>query len=159
MLHITPYLTESKQVSGVVVSFVDVTRLRNEEDGRQRLQAVIDSLSEQIAVVDPSGEISFVNLAWSQFARDNAEEGLERSLGVGANYLTACETVPEVRSLISAVVIGEKEQAMLEYPCHSRKERRWFVMNVRRLADGSGVVISHTNVTEHRALLQQGARS
>lgn len=152
MLHITPYLTEGRLVSGVVVSFVDVTRLRQEEDYRAHLQLVIDSLPEQIAVVGPNGLIRFVNRAWSTFARENATDGRDTGLGVGANYLSVCAEAPEAHELLAAVLSGAQTKGDLEYPCHSLTERRWFRMYVRPLADGSGAVVSHVEVTENHLL-------
>lgn len=149
VLHLTPYLTESRQVSGVVVSFVDVTKLREEEHGRARLQQVIDSLHEQVAVVDAQGTIRFVNRAWNTFANENAAGAQLVGLGVGANYLAACLNAPEAHALLRGVLSGGVDKGELEYPCHSPTEQRWFRMYVRPLGDGSGAVISHLDVTEN----------
>jgi len=58
---------------------------------RSTLQAlVIDSLDEQIAVIDREGTIIYVNRAWTKFGIDN---GLASEFGgVGSNYLRVCQT-------------------------------------------------------------------
>jgi PAS domain S-box-containing protein len=42
---------------------------------------------------------------------------------------------------------------VLEYPCHSPDEKRWFLMSVTPLmGERSGAVISHTNITERKQI-------
>lgn len=49
---------------------------------------VLDSLEEQIAVIDSDGNIVYVNRAWTAFGIEN---GLASgSCGVGSNYLKVC---------------------------------------------------------------------
>jgi two-component system CheB/CheR fusion protein len=55
--------------------------------------------------------------------------------------------VPDVKRSLEAVLTGNQERYELEYPCHSPDAQRWFVMRVKRLSDGSGVVVSHFDIT------------
>jgi two-component system CheB/CheR fusion protein len=151
LLKMSPFFTPEKQVRGVVATFVEDTGLRTEQETRARLQYVIDSLPEQVAVVGRDGVIRFVNRAWSEFARANGGAGLEARGGVGANYLDACRSVPDIRAAIEAVMLGSRERFSVEYPCHSPTLQRWFVMHVGRMGDGSGVVISHIDVSAQRS--------
>ncbi|MDX2009206.1 MAG: chemotaxis protein CheB [Myxococcaceae bacterium] len=156
LMRMTPYLTAQKQIRGVVVTFVDITDVQRAEDSRKRLQLLIDSLPEHVAVVDPQGVIQFVNSAWATFARSNGADALDARVGVGASYLGASAGAPAVRDALLEVIAGRRESFSYEYPCHSPAARRWFLMHVGRLADGSGAVVSHIDITARK--LAEGAR-
>jgi diguanylate cyclase (GGDEF)-like protein len=119
---------------------------------------VLDSLEEQIAVIDQEGTIIYVNRAWMKFGIEN---GLSSEIGgVGSNYLKVChasdgsgdslagETAQGIRDVLS----GKPASFYLEYPCHGPEERRWFMMRATTLqGDTSGLcVISHHNITQRR---------
>jgi two-component system CheB/CheR fusion protein len=162
LARLSPYLTEAGQVRGVLATFVDVTQLRSEQRARGHLQSVIDGLSEQVSVVGPDGVIRFVNTAWVRFAGENSCTGTCASCprperqGVGANYLEACRALPDVRRAIEEVLEGRRESSTVDYSCQaSSGPQRWFVMTVGRLVNDSGVVISHVDVTQLRAIEAQ----
>jgi len=125
--------------------------------GRQRA-AFLDELPEEAAVVEGSGTIVAVNKAWRRFAKDNGAYPGEVS--EGANYLGVCEGArgehsEYARSFaegLRSVLSGAEERFVLEYPCHSPTERRWFVGRVGRLADGDTplALVAHENVTGGR---------
>jgi len=125
--------------------------------GQQRA-AFLDELPEEAAVVEGSGTIVAVNEAWRRFAKDNGAYPGEVS--EGANYLGVCEGArgehsEYARSFaegLRSVLSGAEERFVLEYPCHSPTERRWFVGRVGRLADGDTplALVAHENVTGGR---------
>jgi two-component system CheB/CheR fusion protein len=157
LVRLAPYLSESRQVQGVVATFVDVTELRSEQASRRDLQNVIDSLPEHVAVLAPDGNIRFVNQAWREFGRSGgASAELDNRVGPGANYLAACANAPEVERDLRALLAGERDELSFEYPCHAPGKERWFVMHAGRMADGTGAVVSHFEVTV-RKLLESGA--
>ena len=53
---------------------------------------------------------------------------------------------------LRSVLRGTEERFALEYPCHSPKEKRWFVGSVGRLADDDAplALVAHENVTGRR---------
>ena len=118
----------------------------------------LDELPEEAAVVEGSGTIVAVNKAWRRFAADNGADPGEVS--EGANYLGVCdgargELSEDARSFaagLRSVLRGTEVRFALEYPCHSPKERRWFVGSVERLADGDApmALIAHENVTDRK---------
>ncbi len=57
------------------------------------LRSVLDSLTEQIAVIDDGGEIEWVNEAWIAFSKENGGV-LEKSCP-GVNYLQVCRQSAE----------------------------------------------------------------
>lgn len=149
LIRMLPYLLDGAAASGVVITFVDVTAAREAEWRQQR---ILDSLAEQIAVLDGEGTITLVNDAWTRFARDNGVN--PATLGVGARYLAICRAaagrVPNGHAIadgIADVLAGRRSAFAAEYACHSPTEKRWFVANVSRLGRGGGAVVSHVNVT------------
>ena len=82
---VLPYAVRESDPRGAVATFIDITTLRDAE----RLQAVLDSLPEHVAVLDADGRIGLVNRAWREFASGNGDPQLSAS-GPGSNYLGAC---------------------------------------------------------------------
>jgi PAS domain S-box-containing protein len=120
-------------------------------------RSVLDSLSANIAVVDESGTIVFVNRAWREFARANEAVG---NVAEDVNYLQVCDSAIELgceeaasfAEGIRSVLSGRREEFALEYPCHSPTEQRWFVGRVTRFPSGSPTraVVAHENVTPRK---------
>ena len=119
---------------------------------------VVNSLEEQIAVIDEAGAILDVNLAWTEFGVEN---GLAAKYAwVGRNYLEVLSAssaagdslAGEAAHGIQEVVSGKRASFYLEYPCHSAHEKRWFIMRVTRLKDDSRrlFVIAHQNITARK---------
>jgi diguanylate cyclase (GGDEF)-like protein len=119
---------------------------------------VIDSLEDQIAVVDSKGSIVYVNRAWITFGLEN---GLASgSFGVGSNYLEVCNTsgsrgdslAGEAAQGLLDVLGGKRTSFYFEYPCHGPDVQRWFMMRVAPLlsAPEKHFVISHHNITQRK---------
>ena len=119
-------------------------------------EAVLDSLSAHIAILDEQGWIVKTNRAWREFAQANDMQLRPDLLQV--NYLTICdqasgdssEHAQEAAAGIRAVIAGETDEFLLDYPCHSSARKRWFYMRARRM-QGAGplrVVITHEDITQ-----------
>ncbi|MDQ2103237.1 chemotaxis protein CheB [Azospirillum isscasi] len=155
---ILPYLTEKDQVAGVVVTFVDVTSAKAAE---HQLQTVLNSLPEHVAVIDSDGAITMVNRAWHLFGEKNGAAALERC-GPGTNYLDVCnaeegtegeDIARAVNDGLRRILAGDIDQFTIEYPCHSDKEERWFMMHACRLAGlAGGAVVSHIDITNRKRM-------
>lgn len=152
LVRILPYIDQPRNINGAVITFFEVSHLKD----AQRLQAVLDSLPEHIAVLDSKGVITTVNKAWRDFSERNGERGLVRT-GTGTNYLEVChvkngpdaETANAVLQGVSRVLQGEIHDFSITYPCHSPGERRWFLMHAAPVRhSGGGVVVSHVNITQ-----------
>ncbi|WP_336790018.1 sensor domain-containing diguanylate cyclase [Paenibacillus sp. MMO-177] len=115
---------------------------------------ILNSLFEQIAIIDLHGTIQFVNESWIRFAMMN--NGDPRVDVVGSNYFNACKEQPDILNGIKLVLSGQEPVYMNEYPCHSPSTERWFLMQVTSIIDTyreiSGAVISHINITERKEL-------
>ncbi|MEJ2643571.1 MAG: diguanylate cyclase [Gammaproteobacteria bacterium] len=122
------------------------------------IEDVLNSLSSHIAVLDSHARIIYVNQAWARFARANAS--LDRGAYIGVNYLSVCEDAARqgdrwaapACSGIRAVMDGAQSDFILEYPCDSPTEKRWFIMHVTRYAAGpaANLVVSHEDITARK---------
>lgn len=116
---------------------------------------VINSLEEQIAVIDREGIIVDVNRAWTAFGRTNGLSAQYASAGqnylkVLANSVASGDNLAaEAARGIVEVLRGKRDTFHHEYPCHSPNEKRWFLMRVAPLTDGANdfFVVSHHNIT------------
>ncbi|MCX7279392.1 MAG: EAL domain-containing protein [Burkholderiales bacterium] len=124
--------------------------------------SVLDSLYSQIAIIDGTGQIHYVNRAW----RDFGHHGLPPDHPwPGSNYLDMCHLhvghneAPSgpVRPQIQAVLDGEAEAFDYEYPCHTAQEKRWFMVRISAMSDHPGhFVVSHQNTTRRKQQLLAG---
>jgi diguanylate cyclase (GGDEF)-like protein/hemerythrin-like metal-binding protein/PAS domain S-box-containing protein len=120
-------------------------------------KAIIDAVSAHICVLDKAGKILTVNQAWIDFYTENQPD--TQDYGVGENYLKLCDAVTGTdRSTailmadnIRQIIRGDIKEFVLEYPCHSSIEQRWFIARVTRFHGDSGhVVIAHENITQRK---------
>ncbi|MFO0662221.1 MAG: chemotaxis protein CheB [Polyangiaceae bacterium] len=152
-LRVAPYERHGTYPKGIVVSIADVTELRRSESDQKMLQRVLDSLQEQVAVIDERGVITMVNAAWRRNA--SAYRADDRTTaGVGVNYLDASKSEQAVVDGLSAVLRGQQASFDFEYPCHGPDGPAWFLLHCRALVDAKGAVVSHINITAQRKLSQ-----
>lgn len=122
-------------------------------------QAVLDSLSGHIAVLDRSGRIVAVNAAWKELdSICNYAPGFKVS--VGDNYFEAAALLPPERrrggrvcTRLKDVLTGLREEYSFEYPAAAGGGKRWFRLSARAIADGSsvvGIVLTLTDITPLR---------
>jgi PAS domain S-box-containing protein len=121
-------------------------------------QAVRDSLTAHIAVIDATGVIISTNRAWDRFAIENGGSSPQK-YGLGANYLDACAQAASGEDLVARQVLaglqavqdGVQDCFDIEYPCDSPSEKRWFAMHATRLGGGGrALVVSHQNITDRK---------
>lgn len=119
---------------------------------------VLNSLDEQVAVIDESGVIVDVNTAWRQFGIEN---GLSEDFtSIGCNYLDICSSpetdvdslAVEARQGIADVINGKRDTFYYEYPCHSPTQKRWYMMRVSRVkgSEKRFFVVSHQDITQRK---------
>ena len=116
---------------------------------------ILDALSAHIAILDENGVILKTNRAWQNFANVNRLQDTAEASPM--NYLSVCDLAKGDNSKeaqtaaegIRSVIKGELNEFLLDYPCHSPTEKRWFYMRVTRIP-GRGpmrAVVSHENIT------------
>jgi two-component system, cell cycle sensor histidine kinase and response regulator CckA len=136
-----------------------VERGRAEEERRtseKLTQSIIDSLSSQVAVVSPTGEVIQVNRSWREFAeRNGGSEAIAR--GGGLNYFAVTRaalpdpTAAQALAGMLAVLGEDLPSYSLEYPCHAPDTQRWFELQVTPLAGArAGLVVVHTDISDRK---------
>ncbi|EFO79326.1 PAS sensor protein [Oscillochloris trichoides DG-6] len=151
-----------KEAPGYLIVLRDLTERRRIQEALRDAEgfsrAILNSLSQHIAVVDERGIILLVNDAWRKFAAENGDPNLF-AIGVGANYFDTCaitvggdaQNTAALLEGMQRVLRGDLSLFELEYPWDSPTEERWFQVRVVPLHDARrGMVISHTNITEQR---------
>lgn len=121
----------------------------------QFAEAVLNSLSAHITIIDENGFIVKTNKAWKEFAQANQIKMRPDTIGV--NYIQLCESARgdhfersvEVANGMRAVIAGEAEEFVIDYACHSPEEKRWFYLRVTTLSEAGSrrIVVSHENIT------------
>ena len=126
---------------------------------RKFRDALLDSVSSQIAVLDRHGTIVAVNQSWQRFALDNATHAASPAINanIGSNYLQACKQVRGAPSKLAAqvyegalkVITGDIPSFHLEYACYLPTGARWFDLRVIPLnLEEGGAVVSRTEITD-----------
>ena len=145
-----PYTDKAHSRPRAVMTFVDITSVKD----FQRLQAIVDSLADHLAVVDAQGQITMVNASWRRFADANGDAHMVHC-GPGTNYLKVCaeaaladDDARRAYDGLTAVLAGRQPSFSLRYPCHSPTEQRWFQMQVTPVGHpGGGALITHRDIT------------
>lgn len=127
--------------------------------------SLLDALPWNIALLDRSGVIRFVNRGWKSYA-DWGGLGDGR-YGLGLNYLQICEQAAlhgnddaaRMRDGLRRVIGGQAALFYDEYPCHAPHERAWYGVRVSPLEGilSPYVFVAHESVTT-RVLIEERAR-
>lgn len=135
-------------------------------------QAVLNSVTAEIAVLNHDGVILVINNVWRQQMQNAVPEAEQTApcvcAGVGVNYLVACRGVGvdieagdalSVPDGIQAVLDGRLPRFYLEYCGQTLPQQRWLSMSVTPLEGMArrGAVVSLEDITE-RVLMQRQVR-
>jgi signal transduction histidine kinase len=122
-----------------------------EKRAKGLLQATLDSLSAQIAILDTEATIVAVNRAWQMVADQNLYPASH--YGLGQNYLAVCRAkahesagARRMAQGISDLLEGGSSEFRTEYPSGDR----WFVVRAARFEhEGANhVVVAHEDRTD-----------
>ncbi|WP_394756255.1 diguanylate cyclase [Rhodoferax sp.] len=118
-------------------------------------QAVFDSLSAQIAVLDRVGTVVQTNAAWRQYYFDSGFVASGCCQESRYLQILACLTEQDPQTLhcaevgIRAVLAGELPYFQLAQPFFTPLDKRWFSMKVTPVHDSEErLVVSHEDVTQ-----------
>ena len=119
-------------------------------------RTVLNSLSAHIAILDENGVILETNQAWQTYAVKNGMPETYNPIGV--NYLEICDATTgnaaadaaKVSQGVRAVIRGDLEEFLFDYPCHSGDGPHWYYMRAIRMAGPGPVrlVVSHEEITD-----------
>lgn len=139
----------------IIGTLVDITKNKETETAlavaAKFQQAVFDSISAQIAVLDHAGTIIQTNAAWQQYA---SEFGCEESVGecymaVLADMVAQGQEVSQaVGGGLAAVAAGDLPVFHTEEPVQSHCSKRWFTIKVTPVNDEAHrMVVTHEDVS------------
>ena len=111
--------------------------------------------------IDAEDRISYVNPAWSDFARANQGEAVMPEQVLGSSLLESVKD-PTVQQLYSEMIKRARagKPVRFKYRCDAPDRRRTFEMDIRQLDNGEVEFISalrHEEVRPAVAMLQAGA--
>lgn len=125
--------------------------------------AILDSITSQIAVLDGDGFVVATNAAWRKFSEQGDSDAWFRAgclnTGIGSNYRDVCqssitedkESAMQVANGIGQVLDGTLPLFSHEYTCHSASQPSWFSMTVTPLVgESGGVVVCYTDITKRK---------
>lgn len=116
--------------------------------------SILDSIRDQICLLDESGVIIYINDEWESFAEKNG--GDLSILGVGSNYIQISEGNEKVYKGLQSIINGKIDYFDHEYPCHSPNVKRWFNMQATRMKKNEygieGIVVRHVDITKQKLL-------
>ena len=151
-------------ITGLFGTVQDITARKQAEAAlaasAELARSIMDSVSEEIAVLNPHGVIVATNESWRRFSLENALEIGQPAAGtgVGVDYLAVCHAegtdadgALAARAGIQAVLDGVLPSYTQEYPCHAPDRQRWFILNATPLhGQERGAVLTHTNITARK---------
>jgi PAS domain S-box-containing protein len=120
---------------------------------------IVNSIGDELAVLDQDGTIVAVNAAWASFAEENDAPELATQ-SIGMNYLRICqdavqgpggEEASTALEGLRAVLYGARTDFLMEYSCHSPTRQRWFQMRVTVLRSSPrGAVVAHKEISARK---------
>ena len=121
------------------------------------LLSTLDAIKDHIAVIDSNGIILYTNRAWNDFSNSNGHQPIHWE---SVNYLNVCQKASQSGDKyakaaiegIYTVINNECPEFYLEYPCHSPRNKRWFMMQITFFITENKkyFVISHRNITQRK---------
>ena len=143
------------QALRMVGTLVDITRNKQTEaalaEAAKFQQAVLDSTSSQIAVLDQAGTVQQTNAAWRNYAA-----ALNFESSVGANYLALLSeryvvvpaTLAAVAEGMAALVAGDASSFHVLEPLQCKCKRCWFTVKITPVQDSAHrLVVTHEDVS------------
>ncbi len=124
-------------------------------------QVILDSMTQQIVVLDHNGVVIKVNKPWEEFAIESSIDfgKLPQHAKVGDDLVNFCDhcstlslkTTNTIRQGIYTVLFGYAPSISLEYECHYKNQIHWYSMKINSFdLNGSGVVITLSDITERK---------
>lgn len=132
------------------------------KDPLTRLRSTLDSITDNMAVIDANGIIVMVNAAWKQLTQTCNPHANHAAhyLDVGSNYFdvaSRCDSGDQTGKVargIRDVLSARIEAFCLSYPCHTSGDQHWFTITVTPVEwEGQrGALLTHTDTTPRHHL-------
>lgn len=131
LMRILPYRTAENVIDGVVVTFVDINRLKAGETARAYFESIVDTLREPLVVLDESLQVKSANHAfYRRFHCGVGETGGKSIFEIKAGLLDSTK----LRKLLLEILPKQEKFEDFTMDVNSSElGRRTFVLNARRL--------------------------
>lgn len=155
----------SRKPERALLAILDISFEKNAVESvrlsAELVHGVLDSLPEQVVVLDEHGFVSMLNEPWRLFA---AEQGKSvKDLAIGSNYLEFCARAEAEGDLrltstmrgLRDVLEKRSSEFVTEFACDIAGQERWLLMHARRTSIGPpGVILSHVDITQQHQFEQ-----
>jgi len=123
IMRILPYRTVDNVFSGVVITFIDITERKRNEESLARLAAIIENSQEAIIGMAPDGTITSWNAGAERVYGYTAEEAIGRSL----SFLSVVGRSAELKQILDRMKRQPAQQSVVETERLTKDGRRIFV--------------------------------
>ncbi len=114
-------------------------------------QHALDSVPAEIAVLNSSGHIIYVNREWRRFGETNSVP----TSFLGVNYLDICRstddpTAASVAAALSDLLSGASTHYSCEYPCDTPDGHLWFrmILTATSHLPERHIIVQHIDITD-----------
>ena len=129
-------------------------------ESRRFSAAILGALTAHIAVLDERGVVIAVNTAWERFESSGRSGASGATIGLGVNYLAACDAAAAAGSSqagqlaleIREILSGERRRSAIEISVRAAGKKRWFSVRMTAFEGGgpARLVVAREDVTERR---------
>jgi len=136
----------------------DITERKEAEkiikESEQLKNGVLSSLSTHIGVLDSDGVVFATNEAWDRYSETikqnkttRPKKGENYLLKIKASMETDKSSIPIYNGIITVMERKEK-YFYADYQSSEGQGEKWFTLRVTPFGNGTGVVITHTDITD-----------
>ena len=150
--HTLPYRTEDDRISGVVVTFTDITARKHGEEqiqaAREYAESIVDTVREPLLVLTPELKVHSANASFFQTFQVNPGETQDKPLYELGNRQW---DIPQLRRLLEEVLPTNHELTDFEVE-HNFETigRRAMLLNARKLDRAQLILLAIEDVSERR---------
>ncbi|AGP36881.1 PAS domain S-box protein [Sorangium cellulosum] len=137
MLRVLPYRTLANVISGVVVTLVNVTSVKEAEEQRGRLAAIVASAEQAILGAAVDGAIT----SWNAAAERMFGYGEKDVTGRPVHIIIAPERADEMRAVLERVLGGERAEPVETVGIARGGDRVHVSISVAPIHDAGGAII------------------
>jgi two-component system CheB/CheR fusion protein len=155
LMRILPYRTVHNVIDGVVITFVDVTQLKQAEqlveDARIYAQNIVDTVREPLVVLDTGLRVTSASRSFYKMFQSTAEETVNRAFYELGNRQW---DIPELRRLLSELKPANPlEDFQVEHPS-ADMGRKTMLLNARLIQQQTGseplILLAIEDITERK---------
>jgi two-component system, chemotaxis family, CheB/CheR fusion protein len=142
LMRIRPYRTVENVISGVVITFTEITGRKRAEEQRARLAAIIDSSHDAVIGHSFEGRITSWNAGAEMIFGYTAAEAIGKPLSI----LLPEHQLDEMPRILEALARGERVSRLEAVRLTKSGERLEISMTISPIDDGAGVMIGGSTV-------------